>query len=124
MTHVYGNKEEIMSKRYDYTKANKEVAKNTFKESVEENAEVEEEITADEKTIRAEEPIEAYNKRTGKIAGCMNLNVRIEPNIESKVACIVSKNDAVTIVGESGDWYEIATIDGYHGYSMKQYING
>lgn len=113
-----------MSKRYDYTKANKEVAKNTFKESVEENAEVEEEITADEKTIRAEEPIKAYNKRTGKIAGCMNLNVRIEPNIESKVACIVSKNDAVTIVGESGDWYEIATIDGYHGYSMKQYING
>lgn len=124
MTHVYGNKEEIMSKRYDYTKANKEVAKNTFKESVEENAEVEEEITADEKTIRAEEPIKAYNKRTGKIAGCMNLNVRIEPNIESKVACIVSKNDAVTIVGESGDWYEIVTIDGYHGYSMKQYING
>lgn len=113
-----------MSKKYDYTRISKEATENTFKDSVEENTEVEDEITVDEKRIRAEEPIEAYNKRTGKIAGCMNLNVRIEPNIESKVACIVSKNDAVTIVGESGDWYEIVTIDGYHGYSMKQYING
>lgn len=113
-----------MSKRYDYTKVNKEEVKDTFEKSAEENTEVENEIIEDEKVIRAEEPIEAYNKRTGKIAGCMNLNVRIEPNIESKVACIVSKNDAVTIVGESGDWYEIVTIDGYHGYSMKQYING
>ena len=52
----------------------------------------------------------------------MNLNVRVEPNIESKVARIVSKNDTVTIVGESGDWYEIVTMGGDHGYCMKQYI--
>lgn len=111
-----------MSKRYDYTKANKETVKDTFEESVEENTEVEDEVIATEETIRAEEPIEAYGKHDGKIAGCMNLNVRVEPNIESKVVRIVSKNDTVTIVGESGDWYEIVTMDGYHGYSMKQYI--
>jgi hypothetical protein len=112
----------IMSKRYDYTKANKEAVKDILEESVEESTEVEDEITAAEEVIRAEEPIEAYGKHAGKIVGCMNLNVRVEPNIESKVARIVSKNDTVTIVGESGDWYEIVTIGGDHGYSMKQYI--
>lgn len=115
-----------MSKRYDYTKANKEAVKDILEESteesVEESTEVEDEITAAEEVIRAEEPIEAYGKHAGKIVGCMNLNVRVEPNIESKVACIVSKNDTVTIVGESGDWYEIVTIGADHGYSMKQYI--
>lgn len=111
-----------MSKRYDYTKANKEAVKDILEESAEESTEVEDEITAAEEVIRAEEPIEAYGKHAGKIVGCMNLNVRVEPNIESKVARIVSKNDTVTIVGESGDWYEIVTIGGDHGYSMKQYI--
>lgn len=105
-----------MSKRYDYTKANKEVVEDILEESVEENTEIEDKITA------AEEPMEAYGKHAGKIVGCMNLNVRVEPNIESKVARIVSKNDTVTIVGESGEWYEIVTMDGDHGYSMKQYI--
>jgi uncharacterized protein YgiM (DUF1202 family) len=107
-----------MSKSYDYTKANKEAVKDILEESVE----VEDKITAAEEVIRAEEPIEAYGKHAGKIVGCMNLNVRVEPNIESKVARIVSKNDTVTIVGESGDWYEIVTMGGDHGYSMKQYI--
>lgn len=101
-----------MAKRYDYTKANKEVVDDILEES----AEVEE-------AIKVEEPIESYGERVGKIVGCMNLNVRVEPNIESKVARIVSKNDTVTIVGESGDWYEIVTMGGDHGYSMKQYID-
>ena len=111
-----------MSKRYDYTKANKEVVEDILEESVEENKETEDKITAAEEAIMAEEPMEAYGKHAGKIVGCMNLNVRVEPNIESKVARIVSKNDTVTIVGESGEWYEIVTMDGDHGYSMKQYI--
>lgn len=111
-----------MSKRYDYTKANKEAAKDVLEESTE----VEDKITAAEElveeVIKAEEPTESYGKHVGKIVGCMNLNVRVEPNIESKVARIVSKNDTVTIVGESGDWYEIVTMGGDHGYCMKQYI--
>ena len=97
-----------MSKRYDYTKANKEAAKDVLEESTE----VEDKITAAEElveeVIKAEEPTESYGKHVGKIVGCMNLNVRVEPNIESK--------------GESGDWYEIVTMGGDHGYCMKQYI--
>ena len=112
-----------MAKRYDYTKANKEVVDDILEES----AEVEDEITTAEElveeTIKVEEPTESYGEHVGKIVGCMNLNVRVEPNIESKVARIVSKNDTVTIVGESGDWYEIVTMGGDHGYSMKQYID-
>ena len=110
-----------MSKRYDYTKVNKEETVEKAVEEVEEEiledaAEVEEEY-ADE----AEETVEAEVR--GKVIGCMNLNVRFEADVESKVSRIVSKNDTLIIDGEEeGDWYKITTMSGDQGYCMKKYI--
>lgn len=113
-----------MAKRYDYTKVNKEapvekmaeeIAEDIIEETVEEEV-VEEAV---EEAVKEESEEE---ENLGKIIGCMNLNVRTNPDMESKVVRIVSKNDTVTINGENGDWYEITTKNGDHGYSMKQYI--
>lgn len=109
-----------MSKRYDYTKVNKEDSVERIAEKIAEDI-VEEDVEVEEVIEEAIEEVVA-EKVLGKIVGCMNLNVRIEPDIESKVVRIISKHDTVTINGENGEWYEITTNDGDHGYSIKQYI--
>lgn len=109
-----------MSKRYDYTKVNKEetvdkTVEEVNEEILEDAAEVEEEYAEEvEETIEAEVH--------GKVIGCMNLNVRFEADVESKVSRIVSKNDTLIIDGEEGDWYKITTMSGDQGYCMKKYI--
>lgn len=88
-----------------------------------------EEIAVDEiiEEETAAEPVEEEKEvelgtpvRIGKVS-CPRLNVRVRPSADSDVLSVLSAGATATIIGESGDFYEIDNI-GLHGFCMKQFI--
>lgn len=44
------------------------------------------------------------------------VNVRSGPGTSYDVVTQVRKGDTLTVLGESNDWYQVQTVDGYHGW--------
>jgi TolA-binding protein len=50
------------------------------------------------------------------------LNVRSGPGTTSAIVAKIVKNETVTIISQSGDWYKITTSKGKTGYVMGKYV--
>jgi hypothetical protein len=50
------------------------------------------------------------------------LNVRSGPGTSYSIICKIVRNETVTIVSKSGDWYKITTSRGQTGYVMGTYV--
>ena len=64
-------------------------------------------------------------KLMGVVSGFTRLNVREKPNKNSKVLCVLNRNEEVEISTEeedTDDFYAIITKTGVKGYCMKDYI--
>lgn len=74
--------------------------------------------------IRVEEIEEAVAEIIGVVTDCLRLNIRKEPNKDSKVAAIVNCLDEVKIDPETStdEWYAVCTVAGIEGFCMKKYI--
>ncbi len=60
---------------------------------------------------------------TGEITGVTDaVNVRTKPEINSTVAFKVTNDNQVSIIGGSGDWFQIVH-EGKSGYVFKQYVS-
>lgn len=61
----------------------------------------------------------------GFVANCGKLNVRVAPNPDADVACVLNAQSEVVInVTESTDeWFSICTAAGMEGYCMRKYID-
>ena len=71
-----------------------------------------------------EEIEEAVAEIIGVVTDCLRLNIRKEPNKDSKVAAIVNCLDEVKIDPETStdEWYAVCTVAGIEGFCMKKYI--
>ena len=61
----------------------------------------------------------------GVVTGCKKLNVRQEPDKDSKVLCVIDRETEVQLpadYNENNYFYKICTSEGVIGYCMKQYI--
>lgn len=69
-----------------------------------------------------EEKVAVY---IGEIRDCDKLNVREEPNINSKVLCKLDKTSEVEIdkTKSTKEFYKISTSSGVSGYCMKKYMS-
>lgn len=50
------------------------------------------------------------------------LNLRSAPNTTSSIVAKLVKNETVTIVSKTGDWYKVTTSRGQNGYVMGKYV--
>ena len=114
-----------MSKNYsNYSKNFKSVDKpkvNQVEESTLDNYQ-EVDQNAEEQTIVEQEQVVAAVTQKGFVNGCVKLNVRINPTIDSEVVCVINENDEVIIEDVFGDWYSVTTKDGDEGYCMSKFI--
>ena len=60
-------------------------------------------------------------QKTGKI-NVSSVNVRKSASTTATVLTSLSKNKEVTVLGQSGDWYQIKTANGTIGYVLAEYI--
>lgn len=51
-----------------------------------------------------------------------SVNLRKEPNTSSKIMMVVGLNQKLTVIGESGDWYQIRTSEG-NAYVLKTLVS-
>lgn len=127
-----------MSKHNYSQYSNKNTA--TVEETVvEETAVVEETVVVEETPVEATpaEPVaevESGKKRNksaaksetvkGIVTGCMKLNVRVKPNANADVACVVDANSELKIDANKSnkDWYSVCTSTGIEGYCMRKFV--
>ncbi len=50
------------------------------------------------------------------------LNIRSQPNTISSILAKVAKNETLTLVSKSGDWYKVTTSKGTSGYVMAKFV--
>lgn len=50
------------------------------------------------------------------------LNLRSQPNTTSSIIGKLLKNETVTLISKSGDWYKITTAKGTTGYVMGKFV--
>jgi len=50
------------------------------------------------------------------------LNMRSQPNTTSSIVVKLVKNETVTLVSKTGDWYKITTANGKTGYVMAKFV--
>lgn len=110
-----------MSHKKYYTNHNSDndQVNNTI-DNIEKDIEAETETT---ESVELEETTEEESS-VGMVSGCTKLNIRVKPDINSDVVCVVSKDTVVIIDLEesTNDWYRVFTESGFNGFCMKQYI--
>ena len=82
------------------------------------------------KTLVDEEPVEEFTEDIpsqpmfGLVSDCFKLNVRIEPNKDSDIMCVIGENEEVMIdpYYSTEDWYKVYTKEGVDGFCMKEFI--
>lgn len=82
------------------------------------------------KTLVDEEPVEEFTEDIpsqpmfGLVSDCFKLNVRIEPNKDSDIMCVIGENEEVMIDPDysTEDWYKVYTKEGVDGFCMKEFI--
>ena len=114
-----------MSKNYsNYSKNFKSADKpkvNQVEESTLDNYQEADQNTEEQITVEQEQ-VAATVTQKGFVNGCVKLNVRTNPTIDSEVVCIINENDEVIIEDVFGDWYSVTTKDGDEGYCMSKFI--
>lgn len=65
--------------------------------------------------------------KKGTVSGCVKLNVRNEPDVNSKVIAVIPNGTKVLIYPDKStkDFYKVSNETGdvtFHGYCMKQFI--
>jgi uncharacterized protein HemX len=60
--------------------------------------------------------------QTKAVVNVAVLNVRSGPGTSHAIVTKVVKNETVTIISKSGDWYKITTSRGQNGYVMGKYV--
>ena len=76
----------------------------------------------EEQTIVEQEQVAATVMQKGFVNGCIKLNVRTNPTMDSEVVEIINESDEVTIKDVVNEWYSVTTKDGNEGYCMSKYI--
>ena len=88
-----------------------------------ENVVAKEEIVA---TIPEVETVVEANEEPqyGVVTDCVKLNVRKEPDGDSKILCTVDAKDELVIVESESteDFYKVITPKGVEGFCMKRYV--
>lgn len=61
---------------------------------------------------------------TGVVTNCLKLNIRENPNTDSKVVCEVTMLDELVIDEEAStdEWFKVYTEMGVEGFCMKKYV--
>lgn len=61
----------------------------------------------------------------GVVVGCVKLNVRTYPSINSDIICVINVNDVVTIDRDKSnkDWFKVRTASGEDGFCMCKFVN-
>lgn len=95
---------------YDYAKSRTEPDEVVDEESISEN--INSETNSVESVIN------------GKVVGCLKLNVRESPSIDSNVVCEIASSTEVVIDEQksTNDFYKIYISSGIEGFCMKQFI--
>ena len=64
------------------------------------------------------------NKTIGIVNGCERLNIRLKPNKESDILCVIDKsvNLCIDVNNSTEDFYKVVIPVGIEGYCMKQFI--
>lgn len=114
-----------MSKNYsNYSKNFKSTDKpkvNQVEESTLDNYQEANQNTEEQTTVEQEQVVATVTQK-GFVNGCVKLNVRTNPTIDSEVVCVINKNDEVIIEDVFDDWYSVTTKDGDEGYCMSKFI--
>lgn len=76
----------------------------------------------EEQTTVEQEQVTATVMQKGFVNGCIKLNVRTNPTIDSEVVEIINESDEVTIKDAVDEWYSVTTKDGNEGYCMSKFI--
>lgn len=61
---------------------------------------------------------------TGVVCNCAKLNVREQPEVSSRIACIVNAGSELVVYdGNHGNFYKVCTASGIEGYCVKDYVS-
>lgn len=62
---------------------------------------------------------------TGVVANCAKLNVRMEPNTDSDVVCVLNimSEFEIDVEKSNKDWFHICTATGIEGYCMRKFVD-
>lgn len=76
--------------------------------------------------VEVEEPIveEVVKQKTGVVANCVRLNVRVAPAITADIKCEIKAGTEVVIDNDSSteEFYKVSLATGVEGFCMKDYI--
>lgn len=66
----------------------------------------------------------AVEPKFGIVSNCKKLNIRVEPNIESEILCVVDAGDRLMIDPANSDegWLNVFINAGIEGFCMKEYV--
>lgn len=75
-------------------------------------------------TVKMEKPAKPKTKALTGTVTCELLNVRVAPNKEATIECVLTKGSKVNVnLSESTDgWYKVITAHKITGYCMKKFI--
>lgn len=124
--------------KFNYSKFSKnkkdEIPDSNNEEGVKTDLEIEEKIEEEQPEVLNEENTNSEIEEPKTMFGivkCKKLNVRKEPNVDSKVIEIIEEGTKIKIYGEDGDFYIVNDIDEgnelikqlpYNAYCMKEFI--
>lgn len=77
--------------------------------------------TANPGTQQPEKPQTPANIGKG-VVNVAVLNLRAQPNTSSAILGKLLKNETLTLVSKTGDWYKVTTSKGVTGYVMGTYV--
>lgn len=99
-------------------------------ESVIETEVSEVEVTPIMETVEPEVPVipeipEAPKMVTGVIVDCAKLNVRVAPNIDADVECVlnVASEIEIDVFKSTDEWFHVCTAAGVEGYCMRKFVD-
>jgi hypothetical protein len=74
----------------------------------------------EEKTETITVPVTIF----GTVTNCTRLNVRVAPNPNATVACVLNADSEIEIDSDKSttEWYSVCTAAGIKGYCMRKFI--
>lgn len=63
-------------------------------------------------------------EKSGLVVNCEKLNIRLKPNLESRILLVVEEGTMLTInpVRSTHNWYSVKLDDETYGYCMRDYV--
>ena len=76
-----------------------------------------------EEVVEIPLPAKAY-RRDGKVANCTMVNVRVEPDSNSKILVVINAGTHVDVFSEENGFYKVVIEEmGIEGFIMKDYVS-